>query len=137
MNRFPALIATGLLAACGHALYTTLSNTSTANADQIVGCARQQLFSQGFRQTLHDDKNRRFAAERVVPDAKVSSILFRKRVDLLEVNVTPDPAGNSSLEIRSHTFDEYSNAGGVTRDELKASASARAVADSLMQKCGS
>jgi hypothetical protein len=135
--RSPArLVALCLLAACNNApLATTLTATSPSPAPDVFQCAREQLKAVRFDQSSIDLDARRITARRYDDKARRPDVQFRRIVDRLEIEAAPSESGATTLEVVARTFGEYTTQRGPTENEERTSETARAAAETILQKC--
>ena len=136
--RSPArLVALCLLSACSNApLATTLTANSPAPAPDVFQCVREQLKAIRFDQSSIDLDARRVMARRYDETARRPDTQFRRVVDRLEIQAVPSAdAGLTTLEVTARTFGEYTTQRGPTENQEKTSETARAAAQTIVQKC--
>lgn len=89
----------------------------------------------GYKPTAFDREAGRLTAQKADPRARRPHTLFRRVLDRIEVEVDAATAG-SNLRIRARTLAEFGGQRGPTEEEESASATARADAGALLERCG-
>lgn len=132
---FLFLILTSL-AGCASTLYSVSKATSATAPDDAYTCVQAQLKKLGYQRTHYDAGERWFVGQKVDDKAKVSDIRFRKRFNRLDVKVRPDATGNTTIEIKAQTLDQYGDQQGVNETEQPASNLVKLDAQAVMAACG-
>ncbi len=132
---FPAAIC--LLCACSNApLATTLTSASPSAAPDVFQCARGQLKTIKFDQSSIDLDDRRLTAHRYDHTARRPDVQFRRMVERLEIEATPGGGqAVTTLKVTARTFAEYTTQRGPTEEQERTSETARAAAETILQKC--
>ena len=124
------------LAGCGGALASTSTATSSAPAPDAFTCVREQIKQLGFTQTSFDSDELRVTARRFDEKQRRPDVQFRRMVDRLEVDVSPGTGGAvTSIAVDARTFAELATHRGPTEEEENASATARAAARTILERC--
>jgi len=131
------LLAVCTLAACNNApLATTVTAPSPAPAPDVFQCAKNNLKPLDFDQTSYDVEENRLIARRFDYEERRPDVTFRRMVDRLEVQAVPGQGDAvTTLEITARTFAEYTTQRGPTEVEERASETALAAANKLLQRC--
>ena len=137
MRVSPRLLAVCTLAACSNApLATTVTTPSPLPAPDVFQCTRNNLKAIDFGQTSYDVEANRLTARRFDYDERRPDVTFRRVVDRLEVQAVPGQGDAvTTLEITARTFAEYTTQRGPTEVEERASETALAAANKLLQRC--
>lgn len=128
-----------LLAGCasGGQFGQSVSAASAAPAPDAFACAREQLKAVGFTQSSYDTDELRITARKNDDTSRRPDVQFRRMVDKLEIEVAPGSGGEvSRITVVARTFAELTTHRGPTEEEEKASETARAAAQAIVDKCG-
>ena len=136
MIRPAALFLLALVTACAGTLYSTLQGSTSKTPPDAYDCVRNQLKEMGYRQMQYDISDRWVLSQKVDTTAHVSSGLYRRTLNKLEVRVEPDASGDSRIAIKARSFDEYTNAEGAYLDERRATDVVMQDAAELIKGCG-
>lgn len=137
MKRRAALIL--LLAAlpgCAGTLYSLGKATSTSAPDDAFTCVQEQVTKLGYSRKSYNTLERTFVGQKADPAARLADIRFRQRVNRLDTRVRPDASGNSTIEIKAQTFDQFDNQQGLAETEIQASNQVKGDAETLIGACG-
>ena len=126
-----------LLAACGQSLADQTSIRTSASPDQTFECVRKQLDALGYKRTSYDTDARRINAAKIDTKTRRSDTQFRRMLDKLEVEVSPQADGQTSMQVAGRTFAEYTTQRGPTETEEKASQEVRSASQQLVERCRS
>jgi hypothetical protein len=126
-----------LLAACGQSLANRTSIRTSASPDQTFECVRKQLDALGYKRTSYDTDARRINATKIDEKTRRPDTQFRRMLDKLEVEVSPQADGQTSMQVAGRTFAEYTTQRGPTEVEEKASQEVRSASQQLLERCGS
>ncbi|HXG45836.1 MAG TPA: hypothetical protein VNJ71_13885 [Gemmatimonadales bacterium] len=129
------LLVVLLFAGCARALYAAYVSTSPRAPDDVYGCVQEQLRKLRFSRTQYDTGDRWIVAQRIDSTGQVSSGLYRRTVDVIEARARPDASGNTTIELKVRTFDEFATTRGLTQEERPASAAAKREAQQLALAC--
>ena len=96
----------------------------------------EQLKAVGFGQTSYDVDELRLTARKFDETQRRPDVQFRRMVDRLEIQVAPG-AGDAvtNITVDAKTFAEYTTHRGPTEEQEKTSTTARAAAQTILQKC--
>ena len=139
----PALVPTlmlgvgfGLAGCVGGTMTTTVSGGSPAPAPDAFACVRDQLKAVGFSQSSYDTEQLRVTARKFDESQRRPDVQFRRMVDRLEIEVAPGTGDAvSSIRVDAKTFAELTTHRGPTEEQEKTSETARAAAQTILQKC--
>ena len=126
-----------LLAACGQSLADQTSIRTSATPDQTFECVRKQLDALGYKRTSYDTDARRINGTKIDEKTRRSDTQFRRMLDKLEVEVSPQADGQTSLQVAGRTFADYTTQRGPTEVEEKASPEVRSASQQLVERCRS
>lgn len=104
--------------------------------DSMYTCVGKQLDSLGFKRNRYDMDTKFISARRTATAARESNALARKWFDQIDVTVTPDNTGATTMLVRASSFMETNTQRGPTTTETRAYPAALAAADSLIAACG-
>ena len=134
--RSPLLLAVVLAGCVGGVRTTSLTGTSPAPAPDAFECARRELKGVGFSQTSYDTDELRLTARKFDETQRRPDVQFRRIVDRLEIEVAPGAgAAVTTIKVDAKTFAEYTTHRGPTEEQDKTSTTARAAAQTILQKC--
>jgi hypothetical protein len=125
------------LAACAHAFASPIEVRTSAAPETVFACVKQQLGTLGYKQSSIDTEELRVNASKVDPKVRRSDTQFRRVLNKLEVDVSPEADGQTSLEVVPRTFAEYTTQRGPTEDEEKPSDQVTNDAQRLVEVCKS
>jgi hypothetical protein len=131
------IAGTLLLAACGQSLADQTSIRTSATPDQTFECVRKQLDALGYKRTSYDTDARRINGTKIDEKTRRSDTQFRRMLDKLEVEVSPQADGQTSLQVAGRTFADYTTQRGPTEVEEKASPEVRSASQKLVERCRS
>jgi hypothetical protein len=126
-----------LVTSCAQPFAAKSSMQISATPDQTFECARKQLDSLGYQRTSYDTDARRVNAMKIDMKTRRSDTQFRRMLDKLEVEVTPQPDGKTGMQVAARTFAEYTTQRGPTEVEEKPSQEVRSAAQKLLDRCRS
>lgn len=129
------LLGTSLAGCAGGALASTVSRTSPAAPPDAYACIREELKKTGFRQSSYDTDALRVTGQKFNESARRSDVQFRRLVDRVEFEVSPDSGGVTMLTAEAATFAERMTHRGPTEEQEKTSEIARAAADTVLERC--
>jgi hypothetical protein len=126
-----------LLSACAQPFGAKSTIQTSATPDQTFQCAQKQLDTLGYKRTSYDSDARRVNATKIDQTTRRADTQFRRLLDKLEVEVTPQSDGQTGLQATGHTYAEYTTQRGPTEVEEKASQEVRSAAQQLLDRCRS
>jgi|1186.fasta_scaffold132748_2 hypothetical protein len=113
------------------------SMQSSATPDQTFQCVRKQFDSLGYKRTSLDTDARRVNGTKIDEKTRRADTQFRRMLNKLEVEVSPEANGQTSLKVTGRTIAEYTTQRGPTEVEEKASADVRSATQTLLERCRS
>jgi len=135
-TRSVPLAALLLLGACGgSSLTATLTAAAPTPVPDVFACARSQLETLGYRQSSIDVDVHRVTARRVDETVRRPDTRFRRSIDQLEIEVAPQPTGETGLTIQAKTLGEYIAQVGFILQQEEASDGVQAAARAMLQAC--
>jgi hypothetical protein len=126
-----------VLVGCGGSVITTsFSGSSAAPAPDTFECVRNQLKHVGFTQTSYDVDALRVTARKYDETQRRPNVQFRRIIDRLQIDVRPGSGDVvTAMTVDAKTFAELITHRGPTEEQEKTSTTARAAAQTLLQKC--
>jgi hypothetical protein len=126
----------GLAGCVGGALASSSTGTSSAPAPDAFTCVREQIKALGFTQSSYDADELRVTARKFDEQQRRPDVQFRRIVDRLEIDVSPGTGGAvTNIAVDAKTFAELATHRGPTEEQEKTSETARAAAQTILQKC--
>jgi hypothetical protein len=115
---------------------STVSGTSPIPAPDAFTCVRDQIKAVGFTQSSYNTDRLRVTARKFDESQRRPDVQFRRMVDRLEIEVAPG-SGNAvtNITVDAKTFAELTTHRGPTEEQEKTSETARAAAQTILQKC--
>jgi hypothetical protein len=126
-----------LLSGCGKALSTPVNTRTSAGPDDTFACVKKQLGELGYKQTSNDVAEHRVAATKIDLESRRADVQFRRILNKLDVDVSAEADGQTSIEVLPRTFAEYTTHRGPTEEQEKASDEVKADAGQLLERCRS
>lgn len=127
----------GAAACVGGQLTSTMNGPSAAPVPDAFGCVRDQIKSVGFTQTSYNSDEFRVTALKFDQTKRRPDVQFRRMVDRLEIEVAPGTGeAVTNITVDAKTFAELTTHRGPTEEQEKTSTTARAAAQTILQKCG-
>jgi len=124
-----------LLSGCSQRYAAASAVRTTAAPDESFDCVKRQLSSLGYKQTSLDVDEHRITGTKYDTEARRADVQFRRLVNRLTAKVGPDAGGQTSIEVESHTFAEYTTQRGPTEVEEQASDEVKQAAQKLLAAC--
>jgi len=130
------LLGAGLAGCAGGPMTSTVSGTSPIPAPDAFTCVRDQIKAVGFTQSSYNTDRLRVTARKFDESQRRPDVQFRRMVDRLEIEVAPG-SGNAvtNITVDAKTFAELATHRGPTEEQEKTSETARAAAQTILQKC--
>jgi hypothetical protein len=124
-----------LVPACAgrYAAPAQIETASSPNA--AYDCVKRQLSALGYKQTSNDVDEHRVTGTKYDTEARRADVQFRRLVNRLEVQVGPGASGQTSIDVQSHTYGEYTTQRGPTEVEEPASDQLKQDAQKLLESC--
>jgi hypothetical protein len=138
MGSYRSLPVILLTAGCvGGQMTSSYLAASPSPTPDVFACVRGQLKANRFDQTSIDVNDNRLTARKYDETVHRPDVTFRRLVDRLEIEVAPGVGGDSvtTISVKARTFGETVNQRGPTEDQERTSESARAAAQSIIDKC--
>jgi hypothetical protein len=135
MLRVALFMVVVLLLACGGHIQPSNATMTTRAPDDAYACVVEQLGKMEYHRLQYDTGEHWYIAQKVDPTGHISDVRFRQRLNRIEVRIHPDASGNTSLELKPQTFDQYSSQRGVVDELVKTSDQVKADAARLAQAC--
>jgi hypothetical protein len=126
-----------VLAGCGQRYATANEQRTAADPQTAFDCVKQQLKALEYKQTSIDNDELRITAVKVDPTTRRSDTQFRRIVNRLQADVSPEADGQTSITVTPQTVAEYTTQRGPTEVEEKASEQVTADAAQLVERCRS
>ena len=126
-----------LLSACAQRYGAPVSARTAASPEETFDCARKQLETLGYKRTSYDTDEHRVNGTKVDSKSRRPDTQFRRILNKLEVQVSPEADGRTSLQVVGHTFAEYTTQRGPTEVEETASDQVKTDTQQLLQRCSS
>lgn len=124
-----------LLAACSQRYAASASMRTAASPQDTFDCIKRQLSTMGYKQTSIDVDEHRISGSKIDLKSRRADTQFRRMLDRLEVEVSPQADGQTSIDVQGRTFAEYTTQRGPTEVEEKASAAVQASTQQLLERC--
>jgi hypothetical protein len=137
MHHRVVLLGSILLSACGQRLAAPAKGSTSASPDETFECVKNQMAALGFKPSSLDADEHRISGTKIDMKTRRSDTQFRRLLDRLEVEVAAAADGQTSIDVRGHTFAEYTTQRGPTEVEEKPSADVRAATQELLSRCRS
>jgi hypothetical protein len=125
-----------LLPACSQHYAAPSSVQTSAAPDAAFDCVKRQLPILEYKQSSIDVAEHRITAQRYDTEARRPDVQFRRVIHRMEIEVGANAGGQTSIDVKSHTFAEYTTQRGPTEVEEKASAEVKEDAEKLLKACG-
>lgn len=138
MDSYRSLLITLLTAGCaGGQMTSSYLAASPSPTPDVFACVRRQLKPIHFEQTSIDVNDNRLTARHYDEKVRRPDVTFRRLVDRLEIDVAPGAGGDSvtTVSVKARTFGETVNQRGPTETQERTSETARAAAQSIIDKC--
>jgi hypothetical protein len=124
-----------LLPACGQHYAAPSSVQTSAVPDAAFDCVKRQLPILEYKQSSIDVAEHRITAQRYDTEARRPDVQFRRVIHRMEIEVGANAGGQTSIDVKSHTFAEYTTQRGPTEVEEKASTEVKEDAEKLLKAC--
>ena len=124
-----------LLPACGQHHAEPASVQTSAAPDAAFDCVKRQLPNLGYKQSSLDVAEHRITAQKYDTEARRPDVQFRRLIHRLEIEVGANAGGQTSIDVKSHTFADYTTQRGPTEVEEKASPEVKEDAQKLLKAC--
>jgi hypothetical protein len=124
-----------LSSGCAHPYSAPVSTRTSVDPEATFKCAQQQLAELGYKRTSMDVDERRISGTKVDMKSRRADTQFRRLLDKLEVEVAPQADGQTSIQVKGHTFAEYTTQRGPTEVEEKPSEEVKGATQQLLERC--
>lgn len=124
-----------VLTACAQRYAAPASIRTAAPPDDTFDCVKRQLSAMGYKQTSIDVEEHRISGSKVDMKSRRADTQFRRILDKLEVEVSPQADGQTSIDVQGRTYAEYTTQRGPTEVEEKPSAEVQASTQQLLERC--
>ena len=124
-----------VLAACSQPYAAPASVRTAAGPDDTFACVRKQIAALGYKQSSIDVDEHRITANKIDLTSRRPDTQFRRIIDKIEVDVSPQSDGQTSLDVKARTFAEYTTHRGPTEVEEKPSAAVQESTKQLLDRC--
>ena len=124
-----------VLAACAQRYAAPASIRTAAGPDDTFECVKRQLSAMGYKQTSIDVDEHRISGSKIDMKSRRADTQFRRLLDKLEVDVSPEADGQTGIDVQGRTFAEYTTQRGPTEVEEKPSAEVQASSQQLLERC--
>jgi PBP1b-binding outer membrane lipoprotein LpoB len=124
-----------LIAGCSQRYAAAADTRTTAAPDESFECVKRQMSSLGYKQSSIDVDEHRITGTKYNTEARRADVQFRRLVNRLTAKVGPDAGGQTSIEVESHTFGEFTTQRGPTEVEEQASNEVKEDAQKLLTAC--
>ena len=124
-----------LLPACGQHYAEPASVQTSAAPDAAFDCVKRQLPTLDYKQRSIDVAEHRITAQKYDTEARRPDVQFRRLIHRLEIEVGANAGGQTSIDVKSHTFADYTTQRGPTEVEEKASPEVKEDAQKLLKAC--
>ena len=135
MRRVSPLLLLATLTHCAGRLYSTSTASSIRAPDDVYACLSEGLGKLGYRRTHYDPGDRWYVAQKPDPSARLADVRFRQQINSVDFRVRPDASGNSSVEIKVQSFNQFADQKGFSEVEVTASDQAKADAARVATTC--
>jgi hypothetical protein len=124
-----------VLGACAKPYAAPASVRTEAAPDDTFNCVKKELAALGYKQSSIDVDEHRINAGKIDLTSRRPDTQFRRIIDKLEVEVSPQSDGQTSLNVKARTFAEYTTHRGPTEVEEKPSAAVQESTKQLLERC--
>lgn len=124
-----------LLPACSQHYAAPASVQTSAAPDAAFDCVKRQLPTMDYKQSSLDVAEHRITAQKYDLEARRADVQFRRLINRMEIEVGANAAGQTSIDVKSHTFADYTTQRGPTEVEEEASAEVKEDAQKLLKAC--
>jgi len=129
-------MALGLfLAACAQRYSEPVTLRTSADPQQTFECVKRQLATLGYKQSTIDTDELRITGTKIDMNSRRPDTQFRRLLERLEVDVSSEADGQTSLAVQGHTFAEYTTQRGPTEVEEGASEQVKNDRRQVLERC--
>jgi hypothetical protein len=133
--RYCLILGSSLLAACAGRYSEPVSIRTSAAPQETFECVKRQLATLGYKQSTIDTDELRITGTKIDMKSRRPDTQFRRLLERLEVDVSPEADGQTSLVVQGHTFAEYTTQRGPTEVEESASDEVKTARQRLLERC--
>ena len=108
---------------------------TSAAPDAAFDCVKRQLPTMDYKQSSLDVAEHRITAQKYDLEARRADVQFRRLINRMEIEVGANAGGQTSIDVKSHTFADYTTQRGPTEVEEEASAEVKEDAQKLLKAC--
>jgi hypothetical protein len=126
-----------LLSACAQRYAAPANIRTDAGPDETFDCATKQLEALGYRRSSYDTDAHRISGTKIDLNTRRPDTQFRRILHRIEVEVSPEADGRTSLQAVGRTYAEYTTQRGPTEVEENASEQVKTDTQRLLKQCGS
>jgi hypothetical protein len=124
-----------VLGACAKPYAAPASVSTAAGPDESFACIKKELAAMGYKQSSVDVDEHRVNASKIDLESRRPDTQFRRMVDKLEVDISPEANGQTGINVKARTFAEYTTQRGPTEVEEKPSAAVQESTKQLLERC--
>lgn len=124
-----------LLTACAGRYSEPVSIRTPAGPQETFDCVKRQLTALGYKQSTIDTDELRITGTKIDMKSRRPDTQFRRLLERLEVDVSPEADGQTSLIVQGRTFAEYTTQRGPTEVEESASDEVKTARQRLLERC--
>jgi hypothetical protein len=135
MRRVLPLVLLAAVTSCAGRLYSTTTATSIRAPDDVYACIGEQLGKLGYRRTHFDPEDRWYVAQKADRSVRLADVRFRQQINRLDFRVRPDASGNSTVEVKAQSFNQFDTQQGFSETEVSASEQVKADAGQVATSC--
>lgn len=133
--QYPLVLGGLLLAACAGRYSEPVTTHTSAAPQDTFECVKRQLAALGYKQSTIDTDEYRITGTKIDQNSRRPDTQFRRLLDRIEVDVSPEADGQTSIAAQGQTFAEYTTQRGPTEVEEKASEEVRTATQRLLERC--
>jgi hypothetical protein len=122
---------------CGHAYAPSTKVAAAAAPTDVFQCAKQKLGEMGYKPSSIDTDELRVNATKIDLINRRADTQFRRLLNKIEVQVSPNADGQTDLTTSAHTFAEYTTQRGPTEVEESPSDTVQNDVRQLTERCRS
>jgi hypothetical protein len=126
-----------LLVGCSRSYSTPVSTRTSAGPEEAFDCIKSQLADLGYKQTSIDVDEHRISAVKIDMQSRRPDTQFRRILHRIEVEVAAEAGGQTEIQVRPHTFAEYTTQRGPTEVEENPADEVKTNAEQLLERCRS
>ena len=124
-----------LLAACAQPYSQLVTMRTSTGPQDTFDCVKRQMATLGYKQSSIDVDELRITGTKIDMKSRRPDSQFRRVLDRLEVDVSPEADGQTSVVVQGRTFAEYTTQRGPTEVEESASNEVKTARQRLIERC--